>query len=138
MYLVPVVMFFGIGKLPGVIATVVYAVPPITRLTNLGIRQVPTEVVEAARSFGASGFQLLFEIQLPLAWPTIMAGLNQTIMMALAMVVIAALIGAQGLGMEVWIGLSQLRVGKAAAAGLAIVCMAMILDRMTQSLGSER
>jgi len=134
-YLIPIAMFFGIGKLPGVIATIVYATPPAARLTDLGIKQVPKEIIEAAESFGANSFQLLFEIQIPLAWPSIMAGLNQTIMMALGMVVIAALIGAQGLGMEVWIGLSQLRVGRAAVAGISIVVMAMILDRLTQNLG---
>lgn len=134
-YLIPVAMFFGIGKLPGVIATVVYATPPAARLTDLGIKQVDTEVLEAAESFGANKYQMLFEIQIPLAWPSIMAGLNQTIMMALGMVVISALIGAQGLGMEVWIGLSQLRVGRAAVAGISIVIMAMILDRITQNLG---
>jgi ABC-type proline/glycine betaine transport system permease subunit len=136
-YLIPVAMFFGIGKLPGVIATVVYATPPAARLTDLGIKQVHKETLEAAESFGANSFQMLFEIQIPLAWPSIMAGLNQTIMMALGMVVISALIGAQGLGMEVWIGLSQLRVGRAAVAGISIVIMAMILDRITQNLGKS-
>lgn len=137
-YLIPVAMFFGIGKLPGVLATVVYATPPAARLTDLGIKQVDKEIMEAAESFGASGFQMLFEIQIPLAWPSIMAGLNQTIMMALGMVVVSALIGAQGLGMEVWIGLSQLRVGRAAVSGISIVIMAMILDRITQNLGRSR
>ena len=136
-YLIPVAMFFGIGKLPGVIATVVYATPPAARLTDLGIKQVNKEILEAAESFGANGFQMLFEIQIPLAWPSIMAGLNQTIMMALGMVVVSALIGAQGLGMEVWIGLSQLRVGRAAVSGISIVIMAMILDRITQNLGKS-
>ena len=109
-YLIPVVMLFGLGKVPAVIAVWIYAVPPIIRFTNLGIRQVDANVLEAARAFGATGAQLLIKVQLPLALPTIMAGLNQTIMMALAMVVIAAMIGAGGVGAEVLNGIARPRV----------------------------
>ncbi len=137
-YLVPVVMFFGIGKVPGLIATIIFALPPMVRLTNLGIRQVPFETVEAARAFGATSLQLLLDVQLPMAMRTIMAGLNQTLMLAMAMVVVAALIGAAGLGQEVFIGLSRLRVGQAATGGVSIVILAIILDRISQGLGKPR
>ncbi len=130
-YLIPVLLFFGVARVPSVVATVIYALPPAIRLTNLGIRQVPSEVVEAARSFGSSPRQILVKVQLPLAMPTIMAGVNQTIMMALGIVVIAALIGAGGLGREVLIALQRLEVGKALEAGLAIVFMAILLDRIS-------
>ena len=116
-YLIPVIFFLGIGKSPAVMATMVYAIPPAMRLTNLGIRLVSPELVEAARSFGTTPWQLLVKIQLPLARPTIMAGVNQTIMMALAMVVIAALVGAPGLGTAVFDGISQLELGKGLLAG---------------------
>jgi glycine betaine/proline transport system permease protein len=134
-YLVPVVMLFSIGTVAGVIATIIFAMPPIIRLTNLGIRQVPSDVVEAAEAFGSTSNQILFKVQFPLAMPTIMAGLNQTIMLSLSMVVIAALIGAGGLGVPVFEGLNSLRVGLAAIGGLSIVLLAMVLDRITQALG---
>jgi len=137
-YLVPVVMLFSIGTVAGVIATIIFAMPPIIRLTNLGIRQVPADVVEAARAFGSTSNQILFKVQFPLAKPTIMAGLNQTIMLSLSMVVIAALIGAGGLGVPVFEGLNSLRVGLAAIGGLSIVLLAMVLDRITQALGETR
>lgn len=137
-YLVPVVMLFSIGTVAGVIATIVFSMPPIIRLTNLGIRQVPSDVLEAAKAFGSTANQILFKVQFPLAMPTIMAGLNQTIMLSLSMVVIAALIGAGGLGVPVFEGLNSLRVGLAAIGGLSIVLLAMVLDRITQSLGEPR
>lgn len=133
-YLIPVVMLFGLGKVPAVIAVVIYALPPIIRFTNLGIRQVDASVIEAARAFGATGTQLLVKVQVPLAVPTIMAGLNQTIMMALAMVVIAAMIGAGGVGLEVITGINRLESGTGLLGGIAIVFMAIILDRITQGL----
>jgi glycine betaine/proline transport system permease protein len=137
-YLVPVVMLFSIGTVAGVIATIVFAMPPIIRLTNLGIRQVQSDVVEASHAFGATDFQILWRVQFPLALPTIMAGLNQTIMMSLSMVVIAALIGAGGLGVPVFEGLNSLRVGLAFIGGLSIVLLAMVLDRITQALGEGK
>jgi glycine betaine/proline transport system ATP-binding protein len=137
-YLIPALMLFGLGKVPAIIATVIYAVPPIIRLTNLGIRQVDASVVEAARAFGSTSNQLLFKVQIPLAMPTVMAGLNQTIMMGLAMVVIAAMIGAKGLGVEVINGIARLDVGRGLIGGLGIVVMAVILDRITQGLGKAR
>jgi len=133
-YLIPVLLFFGIARVPATIATVIYALPPAIRLTNLGIRHVPYETVEAARAFGATPRQVLLRVQIPLAMPTIMAGVNQTIMMALGIVVIAALIGAGGLGREVLVGLQRLHVGQAFAAGLAIVFMAVMLDRLSHAL----
>jgi len=137
-YLVPAVFFFGLGKVPAVVATVIYAVPPSIRLTNLGIRQVSAEVVEAGKSFGSAAGQLLFKIQLPLALPTIMAGVNQTVMMALAMVVIASMIGASGLGLEVLRGIERLDVGRGFIAGLSIVIIAIMIDRVSQALGKSR
>jgi len=137
-YLVPAIMFFSLGNVPAVIATVVYSVPPAIRLTNLGIRQVDPEVVEAARSFGATNFQVLMKVQIPMAIPTIMAGINQTIMMALAMVVIAALVGAGGLGEVVWRGLGRQRPGDALIGGVGIVIMAVLIDRLTQALAKSR
>jgi len=134
-YLIPAVFFFGLGKVPAVVATFIYAVPPCIRLTNLGIRQVSAETVEAGKSFGCTGAQLLFKIQLPLARPNIMAGVNQTIMMALAMVVIASMIGASGLGLEVLRGIERLDVGRGFLAGLAIVIVAIIIDRISQAFG---
>lgn len=134
-YLVPIVMLFSIGNVAGVLATIVFALPPIIRLTSLGIRQVHPELVEAALAFGATSWQVLTKVQIPLALPTIMAGLNQTIMMALSMVVIAALIGAGGLGAPVVLGLNTLDIGLATIGGLAIVLMAIVLDRITQSMG---
>jgi glycine betaine/proline transport system permease protein len=131
-YLVPAIMLFGIGKTPAVMAVVIYAIPPVIRLTNLGIRQVDPEVVEAARAFGSTSRQVLIKVQLPMALPTVMAGVNQTIMMALAMVVIAAMIGARGLGVEVLNGIARLEVGRGFLGGLGIVIMAIIIDRITQ------
>ncbi len=134
-YLIPAVFFFGLGKVPAVVATVIYAVPPCIRLTNLGIRQVPREIVEAGKAFGSTGMQLLLKIQLPLARPSIMAGVNQTIMMALAMVVIASMIGASGLGLEVLRGIERLDVGRGFLAGVGIVILAIMIDRIGQSFG---
>ena len=137
-YLVPAIMLFGLGKTPAIMATVIYAIPPLIRLTNLGIRQVDPEVVEAARAFGSTSRQILVKVQLPMAMPTIMAGINQTIMMALAMVVIASMIGAKGLGIEVLNGIARLEVGRGFLGGLGIVIMAIIIDRITQGLARGR
>ena len=137
-YLVPIVMLFGVGIVPGVIATIIFALPPIIRLTNLGIRQVRGELVEAGFAFGATPRQVLFEIQVPLAIRSIMAGLNQTLMLALSMVVIAALIGAGGLGETVYVGLGRNDVGLAAIGGIGIVILAIILDRLTQAITRPR
>ena len=134
-YLIPVVMLFSIGTVPGIIATVIFAVPPMIRLTNLGIRQVQEDALEAAEAFGSTPSQILWKVQVPLAMPTIMAGLNQTIMLSLSMVVIAAFIGAGGLGQPVFEGLNALRVGLAGIGGIGIVLLAMVLDRITQALG---
>src|SRR5882724_3104467 len=131
-YLVPIVMLFGIGNVPAVMATIVVALPPMVRLTNLGIRQVRHELVEAGYAFGCTRWQVLREIQIPLAIPTIMAGLNQSLMLSLSMVVIAALIGAGGLGLTVYQGINRLDVGLAGIAGLSIVLLAISLDRITQ------
>ena len=132
-YLVPGILFFGLGYTPAVIATVIYAVPPAIRLTNLGIRQVSPETVEAARSFGASPIQLLFKVQVPMALPTIMAGINQTTMLALSMVVIASLVGASGLGEDVFRALQRQDPGNSVIAGLSIVLIAIVIDRLTQA-----
>ncbi|MBA2665862.1 MAG: proline/glycine betaine ABC transporter permease [Trueperaceae bacterium] len=134
-YLVPVVMLFSIGTVAGVIATIIFALPPLVRLTNLGIRGVPDDVVEAAEAFGSSEREILFKVRMPLAMPTIMAGVNQTIMLALSMVVIAAMIGAAGLGVPVVEGLNALRIGVAGIGGVAIVLLAIVLDRITQAIG---
>jgi glycine betaine/proline transport system permease protein len=136
-YLVPIVMLFSVGNVAGVLATIIFALPPIIRLTSLGIRQVHPELVEAAQAFGATNWQVLRKVQVPLAMPTILAGLNQTIMMALSMVVIAALIGAGGLGSPVVLGLNTLDIGRAVVGGLAIVLMAILLDRVTQSMAQK-
>ena len=137
-YLVPVVMLFSIGTTAGVLATIVFALPPIIRLTCLGIRQVHPELIEAALAFGATPWQVLRKVQLPMAMPAIMAGLNQTIMMSLSMVVIAALIGAGGLGKPVVKGLNTLDIGLAAVGGVSIVLLAMVLDRITQGMGQKK
>ena len=137
-YLVPGIMFFGLGNVAAVLATVLYSIPPCIRLTNLGIRQVNPSVVEAGESFGSTTFQLLSKVQLPMAIPTIMAGINQTIMMALAMSTIAAMVGAGGLGIEVLRSMGQLQEGNAFIAGSAIVVMAIIIDRITQSVVISR
>ena len=136
-YLIPALMFFGIGRVPGVMATVIYALPPSVRLTNLGIRQVSPELIEAARAFGSTPIQLLFKVQLPLALPSIMAGVNQTIMLSLSLVVLAAMIGAGGLGREVLMALGQVDIGRGFVAGFTIVLLAMVLDRITQALGKK-
>lgn len=136
-YLVPIVMLFSIGNTAGVLATIIFSLPPIVRLTSLGIRQVHPELVEAALAFGATSSQVLLKVQIPLALPTIMAGLNQTIMMSLSMVVIAAMIGAGGLGAPVVLGLNTLDIGLATVGGLAIVLLAIVLDRITQSLATK-
>lgn len=136
-YLVPIVMLFGIGNVPGVVVTIIFALPPLIRLTNLGIRQVPSDLVEAARSFGASPRQLLFKVQLPLAMPTIMAGVNQTLMLALSMVVIASMIAVGGLGQMVLRGIGRLDMGLATVGGVGIVALAIVLDRMTQAVGRD-
>jgi len=136
-YLIPAVLLFGLGEVPGVIATFIFATPPAVRLTNLGIRQVPGDVVEAARAFGSTPRQILLKVQLPLALPTILAGINQTIMLALSMVVIAALIGAGGLGDPVVKGITQLQTDVGFEGGLAIVILAIVLDRLTQGIGAE-
>jgi glycine betaine/proline transport system permease protein len=132
-YLIPALMLFGLGKVPAIIATVIYAVPPVIRLTDLGLRQVNKEILEAADAFGATPGQRLWKVELPLALPSIMAGVNQATMMALSMVVIASMIGNRGLGQEVLLGINTLDVGRGAAAGLAIVAMAIVLDRTTQA-----
>jgi glycine betaine/proline transport system permease protein len=136
-YLIPVVMLFSIGTVSGILATIVFALPPIIRLTSLGIRQVHPELVEAALAFGATPWQVLRKVQFPLAMPSVMAGLNQTIMMALSMVVIAALIGAGGLGNPVVQGLNTLEIGLATIGGLSIVLLAMVLDRITQGMSQK-
>ena len=134
-YLIPVVMLLGIGKVPGLIAVCIYAIPPIVRLTNLGIRLVDKDVLEAADSFGANYWQKLFGVQIPLALPTIFAGVNQTIMMALAMVVIASMIGVKGLGLPVLQAISNQYLALGLMNGLAIVILAIIFDRVTQKFG---
>jgi len=134
-YLIPFVMLFGPGKIPALLATIVFAIPPVIRLTDLGIRQVDPEVVEASRAFGASRHQQLWTVQVPLAMPTIMAGINQTTMMALSMVVIASMIGAGGLGYQVLQGIQRLEVSRGLIAGLGIVLLAIIFDRIAQSYG---
>ncbi|KGJ09772.1 proline/glycine betaine ABC transporter permease [Paracoccus versutus] len=136
-YLIPVVMIFGLGKVPGVIAVVIYAIPPVIRLTNLGIRQVAADVLEAAEAFGSSSWQKLRDVQLPLALPTIMAGVNQTIMMSLAMVVVASMIGVRGLGQPVLQAINQQYFTMGVMNGLAIVAIAIIMDRTTQAYGKR-
>ncbi len=136
-YLIPAVMLFGLGKVPAIIATVIYAVPPLIRLTDLGIRQVDGEVTEAGRAFGATRFQVLKDVQLPLAMPSIMQGINQTTMMALAMVVIASMIGARGVGETVLLGLQTNDPGRGLLGGLAIVVLAIVFDRITQAYGAR-
>ena len=136
-YLIPAAMFFGLGAVPGTIATVIFSMPPVVRLTNLGIRQVDVEFVEAGNAFGCTPTQLLLKVQLPNAMPSIMAGINQTIMLSLSMVVIASMIGAGGLGTTVLTGIQRLDVGTGFEGGLAVVILAVILDRLTQSLGRK-
>jgi ABC-type proline/glycine betaine transport system permease subunit len=137
-YLIPAVLLFGLGKTPAVIATTIYAIVPIIRLTNLGIRQVDTEVVEAAKAFGSTKTQAMMKVQIPQAWPTIMAGVNQTLMMAMAMVVTASMIGAAGLGMEVLISVNRVEVGRGLVSGTAVVLLAILLDRLSQGWTKEK
>lgn len=137
-YLIPAVAFFGIGMVPGVFASVIFASPPTIRLTNLGIRQISDELIEASNSFGTTPMQKLLKVQLPLARPSIMAGINQTIMLALSMVVIASMIGAPGLGTEVLSSLQRAQVGPGFVAGLGIVILAIIIDRFTQTSNSNK
>ncbi|WP_274361767.1 ABC transporter permease [Paenibacillus thermotolerans] len=132
-YLIPAVSFFSLGVVPGVIASVIFAIPPTIRLTNLGIRQVPKDLAEAADAFGSTSSQKLFKLQLPLAVPTIMAGVNQTIMLSLSMVVIASMIGAQGVGSKVYQAITQVKTGVGFEAGLAVVILAIVLDRFTHN-----
>lgn len=137
-YLIPAIPFFGLGKVAAIFATVIFSMPPAIRLTCLGIRQVPKELVECADAFGSNRRQKLFKLQIPLATPTIMAGVNQTVMLALSMVVIAAMIGAGGLGGEVWRAIQRLRMGSGFEAGIGIVIIAIILDRVLQQMGAKK
>ncbi|PMC82450.1 ABC transporter permease [Anaerococcus hydrogenalis] len=136
-YLIPAVSFFGIGMAPGVISSVIFAMPPAVRMTNLGIKEVPSDLVEAADSFGSTPKQKLFELELPMAKPSIMAGINQTLMLTLSMVVVASMIGAPGLGNVIYTSVSRNDVGVGFASGIAIVILAVILDRLTQALSKK-
>uniref|UniRef100_UPI0032164393 ABC transporter permease n=1 Tax=uncultured Draconibacterium sp. TaxID=1573823 RepID=UPI0032164393 len=136
-YLIPAIFFFSVGNTPGVIATVIFSLPPAVRLTSLGIRNVPSDVIEAGRAFGSTEKQILFKIQLPLAKTTILAGINQVILLALSMVVIASMVGAKGLGSIVYQGIQQNNIAKGFEAGLGIVVLAIILDRITQSIAKK-
>ncbi|MFC7061989.1 ABC transporter permease [Halobacillus seohaensis] len=136
-YLIPAILLFGLGGVPAVISTFVFATPPAVRMTSLGIKQVPADVVEASRAFGSTPKQLLFKVQIPMAVPTIMAGINQTIMLALSMAVIASMIGAPGLGSTVLSGISTVNVGLGLTGGLGIVVLAIVLDRITQGIGRK-
>lgn len=133
-YLIPALMLFGLGKVPAVFSTIIYALPPVIRLTNLGIRNVSIEMVEAAHSFGASAWQTLVKVQLPQALPSIMTGVNQTTMMALSMVVVASMVGAKGLGMEVLIAINRIDIARGFDSGLSIVILAVIIDRLSQGV----
>ncbi|ACS78741.1 ABC transporter permease [Maridesulfovibrio salexigens] len=137
-YLIPAIPFFGLGKVAAIFSTIIFAMPPSIRLTCLGIKQVPEELVECAEAFGSNRWQRLFKLELPIATPTIMAGVNQTVMLALSMVVIAAMIGAKGLGGEVWKAIQRLQMGKGFEAGIGIVIVAMIMDRVLQNIGSGK
>jgi glycine betaine/proline transport system permease protein len=137
-YLIPAIFFFNIGVVPGVVASVIFAMPPTIRLTILGIQQVPADIIEATEAFGSTTSQRLLKVQLPLAMPTIMAGINQSIMLALSMVVIASMVGAPGLGADVYRAVTQIQIGKGFEAGLAIVVIAIILDRITQNIGKNK
>jgi glycine betaine/proline transport system permease protein len=134
-YLIPAVMLFGLGRVPGVLATVVFAMPPAVRMTAMGILQVDRELVEAGEAFGATRWQLLYKVQLPLALPSLMGGVNQTIMMALSMVIVTSMVGAGGLGGEILSSIQQLDVGLGFESGLCVVLLAIVLDRITQSFG---
>ena len=137
-YLIPAIPFFGLGPVAAVFATVIFSMPPAIRLTTLGIKQVPGDLIEAANAFGSTTRQKLFKLQLPLAMQTIMAGINQTIMLSLSMVVIAAMIGARGLGGEVWKAIQRMKMGMGFEAGLAVVIVAIVLDRVTQKIGKSQ
>ncbi|PGZ07369.1 glycine/betaine ABC transporter [Bacillus cereus] len=137
-YLIPAITFFGVGVVPGIIASVIFAMPPTIRFTDLGIRQVPEDLIEAANAFGSTALQKLFKVQLPLATGTIMAGVNQSIMLSLSMVVTASLVGAPGLGVDVYRSVTQVNIGMGFEAGLAIVVIAIILDRITQGFHQKR
>ena len=137
-YLIPAAMFFGLGRVPGVIATVIFAMPPVVRLTSLGIRQVNKEQVEAGIAFGCTPTQLLFKVQIPSAMANLFAGINQTIMMALSMVIIASMVGAGGLGNDVLSSISRLDIGLGFESGLGVVLLAIMLDRITESFGVKR
>ncbi len=137
-YLIPALMLFGLGRVPATFATLIYAIPPVIRLTDVGIREVPGDTIEAARAFGANRWNLLFDVQLPLARPSIMVGINQTTMMALAMVVIGSMIGNRGLGMEVLLAINRVDIGKGFEAGLAIVFLAIVIDRITNGFARSR
>ena len=136
-YLIPAAMLFGLGRVPGVLATVIFAMPPVVRLTSLGIRQVNKEQVEAGVSFGCTAMQVLFKVQIPGALPSIMAGINQTIMMALSMVIIASMVGAGGLGNDVLASIQRLDIGLGFESGLAVVLLAIMLDRITETFGAQ-
>ncbi|MEX2442386.1 MAG: proline/glycine betaine ABC transporter permease [Alkalispirochaeta sp.] len=136
-YLIPALMLFGLGRVPATFATIIYAIPPVIRLTNVGIREVAPDVVEAARAFGSSNREVLFDVQIPLAKPSIMVGINQTTMMALAMVVIGSMIGNRGLGMEVLLAINRVEIGQGFEAGLSIVFLAIIIDRITNSFAKN-
>lgn len=137
-YLIPAVVFFGLGMVPGVIATIIFSMPPTIRLTNLGIRQVDAELIEAANAFGSTAGQRLGKVQIPLAMPTIMAGINQTIMLSLSMVVIASMVGAPGLGEIVYRSVTQVKIGLGFEGGLSLVIIAMVLDRITQGVNRKK
>ncbi|APU98369.1 MULTISPECIES: ABC transporter permease [Sphingobacterium] len=137
-YLIPAVLFFSIGKVPGAFATIIFAMPPAVRLTTLGIDAVPKDIVEAARSFGATNSQILFKVELPLATKTILAGINQTILLSLSMVVIAGMIAAGGLGEKVLEGINNLDIGLGFESGLSVVILAIILDRITQGFVKKK
>ncbi len=137
-YLIPAIFFFNIGVVPGVVASVIFAMPPTIRLTMLGIEQVPSDLIEATEAFGSTAWQRLVKVQIPLAQPTILAGVNQSIMLSLSMVVIASMVGAPGLGEEVYRAVTQLKTGVGVEVGVAIVIVAIILDRITQHAGTKK
>ncbi len=136
-YLIPAMMLFGLGKVPAVLATLIYSLPPVIRLTNMGLRHVPKNIEEAALAYGATKWQLLKEVRIPLAMPSILTGVNQTTMMALAMVVVASMIGARGLGQEVLLSINRIDIGRGFEAGLSVVVMAIVIDRVTQSIAKK-
>jgi glycine betaine/proline transport system permease protein len=137
-YLIPAIFFFNIGVVPGVVSSVIFSMPPTIRLTMLGIQQVPADIIEATESFGSTTGQRLIKVQIPLAMPTIMAGINQSIMLALSMVVISSMVGAPGLGADVYRAVTQIQIGKGFEAGIAIVIIAIVLDRLTQKIGNKK